>query len=60
MAKRRRRKPKDPVQQVLGELLGEVKDTVIGHIKNIIMPSPPTFIPEHPIKDAEVISVRKG
>lgn len=69
MAKRRRKrlKPADPVQQVLGELLGEIQNTVANSLSQILIPPPqaPFFQAVHEplhneIKDAEVISIRKG
>lgn len=47
--------PKDPIQQVLGDLLGEVQRSLFSRI----LPQTPMFQPEPPIiKDAEVISIR--
>jgi hypothetical protein len=87
VAKRRRRRLKpievNPVERVLGELLGEVQHTIVQSVQQMLMP-PPQFREEHApmfntnadrelqqlkkmmerqqpiIKDAEVISIRKG
>ena len=65
MKRRRRRKaalPVDPIQQVLGELIGEVRQNLIqGLLGQQITQGPPMFQPEPQrpdIKDAEVISIR--
>ncbi len=76
MTKRRKRRlppkqgqilsPTDAVQRVLGELLGEVQNTLVHSVQNLFLP-PPQFretriLPAKPqppvIKDAEVISIR--
>lgn len=88
MAKKRRRrslKPPveiNPIERALGELLGEVQQTIVQSVQQMLLP-PPQFrephatlynndadhnleklrkqMPKQPIiKDAEVISIRKG
>ena len=76
MAKRRSRRPKkNPIEQVLNDMLGEVQLNVAASLRQILMPPTPMFQPvteplghteAEPlppplrIKDAEVISIRKG
>ena len=62
---RRRRKaalPTDPIQQVLGDLIGEVQHNLLTNLLGTnVAQGTPMFQPQPPvIKDAEVISIRNN
>lgn len=71
MAKKKRRNPKvrraspvDPLQDLMDEMLVNIKQMAVDGLRNIIQPKTPTFegllrSRKAEIKDAEVISIRK-